>query len=317
MRDFNKCASLWKIGVTALLAMSSNARAAFWWYEQSERLQLVSAALLDGPPIAEPVPTNSFIEGRLLTSILPKPNPKVGAKEEKVPAAPAHTVPTLVFGTPLRSSGRYTLVATAWAGILPLPVAAAKIMGINASLNQTIAGLSAENIFRLPKMLLTTSVGVQYGRAKLEGGITSANAKDSFDASMTAIYVSQGVRGRTIPLWANGMLLVRNGKSKFNISAEATEFVRNDTMSDAPIPLAAQVSLGMTVKKSIQLAFSQYVVPERLYMPRVSIAYQYAFAGEKSESDVNSASNSEGKPTSELKKNRKVRRKKGAEGDQQ
>ena len=260
-----------------LFVISKRADAAAWWYEQAERLQLVSAALLDGAPISEPVPQSAFIEGRILTSLLPKANPNVGAKKEKVPAAPIHTVPTLVGGMPIAASNRYALVTTAWAGYLPLPRSVAKIMGVNASLNQYLVGASAENVFRLPKMFLTTSIGGQYGGVNLKGGITTEKAADTFDASLTTLYLSQGVQGRTIPLWANGMILFRRGKSTFNITAEKTEFIRADTMADAPIPLSAQITLGITLKKSLHLAVSEYMVPNRLIMPRVSIAYQYVF----------------------------------------
>lgn len=260
-----------------LLIVSEQAEAASWWYEQAERLQLVSAALLDGAPISEPVPQSAFIEGRILTSLLPKPNPKVGAKKEKVPAAPFHTVPTLVGGMPVASSGRYALVTTAWAGYLPLPKSLAKTIGVSASLNQYLVGASAENVFRMPKMLLTTSIGVQYGGVNLKGGITTETANDTFDATLSTIYLSQGVQGRTIPLWANGMILFRRGKSTFKITEEKTEFTRIDTLSDAPLPLSAQVTIGVTLMKSLHLAVSEYMVPNRLIMPRVSVAYQYVF----------------------------------------
>ena len=280
-----KCALMRMAASWLLILVSERAEAASWWYEQAERLQLVSAALLDGAPISEPVPQSAFIEGRLLTSLLPKPNPTVGAKKEKVPAAPLHTVPTLVGGMPVATSGRYSLVTTAWAGYLPLPQSMAKTMGVNASLNQYLLGASAENVIRLPKMLLTTSIGGQYGGVSLKGGITAEEAKDTFDATLSTVYLSQGVQGRTIPLWANGMILFRRGKSTFNITAEKTEFTRADTMSDAPVPLSAQVTIGVTLKKSLHLAISEYMVPNRLIMPRVSVAYQYVFNDKSAQSN--------------------------------
>ncbi len=268
--------------VPSLIAIATvrpdTARAAAWWYEQAERLQHVSATLLDGPPISEPVPTrDGFVSARFLTSLLPKPNPKVGAKQEKVPAAPVHVVPTLVAGYPLMNSGRYTLVGTAWAGLLPLPASIAKSIGVNASLSQYTFGASAENMFRLSKMILTTSAGVQFGKATLNGAITAAEAKDSFNASTTLIHVSQGIQSRKIPIWANAMVLLRRGTSRFNISLEQTEFVRTDNMSDAQVPVASQVTVGYNITNSFQMALSEYIVPDRLIMPRVSLVYQYSF----------------------------------------
>lgn len=264
--------------ITIATVRSGSARAAAWWFEQAERLQYVSATLLDGPPISEPVPRqDGFVSARFLTSLLPKPNPKVGAKQEKVPAAPVHVVPTLVAGYPLMNSGRYTLVGTAWGGFLPLPAAIGKKIGVNASLSQYTFGASAENMFRLSSMILTTSAGVQFGKVNVQGAITANDAKDSFDASTTLIHVSQGIQSRKIPLWANAMVLLRRGTSRFNISLEQTEFVRTDNMSDAQVPVASQVSLGYNITNSFQVALSEYIVPDRLIMPRVSLVYQYSF----------------------------------------
>ncbi|MEY2988007.1 MAG: hypothetical protein RJB13_1528 [Pseudomonadota bacterium] len=251
------------------------AEAASWWYEQAERLQLVSASLLDGAPIAEPVPTTTFIEARLLTSLLPKPDPTVGAKQEKVPAAPLHTIPTFVAGFPFTSSGRFTLVGTGWGGYLLLPKSIASTMGVKATLNQYIAGASLESFFRLNSINLITSVGGQFGSYDLEGAITADDGEDSFSGSLTSFYLSQGVQARKIPLWANMMLLVRRGKSTFKVGKEKTVFIRSDTMADADLPLAAQITVGYTLFESLQLAASEYMVPNRSIMPRVSMAYQY------------------------------------------
>ncbi|MEY3901276.1 MAG: hypothetical protein RL189_582, partial [Pseudomonadota bacterium] len=87
---------------------------------------------------------------------------------------------------------------------------------------------------------------------------------------------TQGIKGRTIPLWANAMFLVRRNISKFNISLEKTEFVREDKMEDAQPPIATQVTIGASLGQSMQLALSEYIVPDRLIMPRVSFVYQYA-----------------------------------------
>ncbi|MEN9528682.1 MAG: hypothetical protein RI932_555 [Pseudomonadota bacterium] len=276
-----------KTAVLALLCLSSGrADAAAWWYEQAERLQLVSATLLDGVPISEPVPLTGHVGFRSTISILPKPNPKVGAKSEKVPAAPIHTVPTLSYGYPVARSGRYTLVATAWAGYLPMPKSAAKLLGVDASINQYIAGGSLENIFRHPRMFLITSLGAQYGKAQVLGAITEDGASDKFDAALTSAYISQTVQGRRVPMWINGMLVFRRGKSTFLIEKEKTEFTRSDTMSDASVPFAIQLSFGVTIKKSFQLALSEYMVPNRLIMPRATLAYQYAFGNQQNEKEL-------------------------------
>jgi hypothetical protein len=281
--DCQKIVSLWSVLLLAVIAPSPGALAATWWYEQAERLQLVSAALLDGAPISEPVPLEPFIETRMLMSLLPKPNPKVGSKSEKVPAAPFHAVPTLVGGLPLRKDGRGTLVGTAWAGYLPLAKSMAKIVGINASLSHYILGLSGEFYFRLPRVITYSSVGGQLGNASLDGSITAVDADDSFSAKMLMFYFSQGMQLRKIPLWANGMLLFRLGNSKFNIGAEKTTFVREDTLADASVPLAVQATIGYSIwDNRVHLALSEYMVPNRLAMPRISLLYQHQL-GKKSE----------------------------------
>ena len=153
-------------------------------------------------------------------------------------------------------------------------------MNVNASLKQFIAGTSAEFTYLSKSLILTTSGGYQYGSATLSGAITSPTAEDNFNAATSLFYLSQGLRGKTTPLWANVMFLVRRSKSKFNISLEQTEFSRTDTMSDAQVPIATQVTVGMTLKKNFQLALSEYVVPDRLIMPRVSVVYQYPLSPE-------------------------------------
>lgn len=272
------CKSVLKsLAVLTLCFSAPNARAASWWYEQAERLQLVSAALLDGAPIAEPVPLTTFLEARMLTGLLPKPDPTVGGKQEKVPAAPLHTIPTFVAGMPITKSKRFSLMGTGWGGYLLLPSSVAKIMGVQASLSQYIAGASLEAYFRLNSINLITSVGGQFGSYGLEGGITAEDGEDSFKGSLTTLYLSQGLQARKIPLWANAMLLMRRGTSTFKVGKEKTVFTRDDTMADAPLPLAAQFTVGYTLFNSVQIAASEYMVPNRLIMPRLSVAYQYAF----------------------------------------
>ncbi|MFZ9520168.1 MAG: hypothetical protein ACO3A4_06795 [Silvanigrellaceae bacterium] len=269
---------LWSLLPAAILVPVRKVEAATWWYEQAERLQLVSAALLDGPPVSEPVPLAPFVEFRLLTSFLPKVNPKVGAKSEKVPAAPFHTVPTFAGGLPMVKDGRGTLMGTAWGGLLPLSKSMAKTIGVNASMTHYIFGLSSEFYFRLSDLLTISGVGGQFGRANLNGSITAADAQDSFDAKMTLFYLSQGVQFRKTPFWANGMLIFRRGTSTFDIGAEKTKFVRDDSMSDAQVPLALQMTVGFSLfKRSLHVALSEYLVPNRLAMPRASLIYQWSF----------------------------------------
>ncbi|MBM3382474.1 MAG: hypothetical protein FJY29_08555 [Betaproteobacteria bacterium] len=290
-----------------LLLCRGRADAAAFWYDQAERLQLVSATLLDGVPISEPVPTTGHLGFRLLTSLLPKPNPKVGDKAEKVPAAPLHTIPTISGGYPFARSGRYTLVGTAWTGYLPLAKSMAKKIRVDASINQYIFGASLENIFRHPRMFLITSIGVQYGKAQVLGAITEDKVNDKFDTALTSAYIAQTVQGRRVPMWINGMLVFRRGKSTFLIEKEKTEFERSETMSDAPVPFAFQFGIGLTIKKSIHLAISEYIVPNRLIMPRISLAYQYAFGKQSNEKELTPAEKSR---TSKKSRKRKPKKQK-------
>jgi len=292
------------IASTGLMLTVQRAESASWWYEQAERLQLVSASLLDGAPVAEPAPTSTFIEARLLTSLLPKTDPTVGAKQEKVPAAPLHTVPTFVAGMPITTSGRFTLVGTGWAGYLLLPESIASLMGVNATLSQYIAGASLESFFRLNTINLITSVGGQFGSYDLEGAITADDGEDSFKGSLTTLYLSQGVQARKIPLWANAMILMRRGTSTFKVGKEKTEFIRADTMADAPLPLAAQITVGYTLFDSVHLSASEYMVPNRAILPRVGVSYQYVF-GQK-------ATTEERKVKVKKSKRKKRRRNKGS-----
>ncbi len=70
------------------------------WEEQAERLQMVSASLLDAQPLLSPTidgqTKGSFrLEGKAIISVLPKMNATVGGKSEQPPQPPAHSIPTI------------------------------------------------------------------------------------------------------------------------------------------------------------------------------------------------------------------------------
>ncbi len=244
------------------------------WEQQAERLQLVSATLLDGLPIAEPVNSQFSVGFKAIVSFLPSVNPQVGAKKEKVPSSPVHSVPTLQGDWNFYSSAPMRASTRIWVGYLP--AGTEKILGIKAALSESIVGFMAETQYDLNAMAaLYSQMGYQYSNVTIKGAITAPDSNDSFLASNSFIYFAPGLKIPAYSLWANVLLGKRSGNSTFSIPSDNTSLTLADTGADASFPFATQIAAGWVHPLGIQVGIGELWVPNRLAMPRMLFAYEY------------------------------------------
>jgi hypothetical protein len=249
------------------------------WELQAERLQNVSAALLDNLPVGAPVSAQFSLGLGTQISFLPKPSPKIGGKSEKVPASPIHAVPTVTLsGLPflnVGSWGRFVGVQT-WAGFLP--PGGEKLFGVNAKLTQYSLGFAVLGAVPItPTLYFYSPVGFQYNSVDVEGAITASNAKDSFIAKTNLYYIAPGFRYVPWKIWGNVLIGKKLTKSTFKIPADETNFEINDDLSDTPLPVFTQMTIGTDLPYNFSANFSYELMVERLAMPRIGLSYQYSF----------------------------------------
>lgn len=259
--------------VTFLLLNFRCAYAVATWQEQAERLQKVSATLLDDAPIGDPIDGTLGIEFRSAISFLPTVSSHVGEKNEKVPSSPIHAVPTFAFNSKFFSTAFFSLGASVCGGYL-VP-GAERLMGIHARLSQLVYGAAFAPSFQFSWGSLFTWMGYQVTTADLTGGITEVDASDSFHVNTRLGSLAVGVQVPSWGLWFNVMLAKKSSTSRFEIPADQTTFQFSDTLGDASPALMAQASLGYRHPSGVQIALSELRVPKRLTMPRLLLSYQF------------------------------------------
>jgi hypothetical protein len=265
-------ASLLVLLTSTLPGFSSRASASanVTWEEQAERLQNVSATLLDGVPFADPAQSPMSLEGRMGVSFLPRVDPRVGAKREEVPTSPIHAIPTLQL-----NARRSALGLQMWGGYLP--PGGEEIFGIDAKFRQWSGGASAQAFFAGGAFDVGITLGAQHSDAELEGAITSANAQDNFRVRSTLAYAGPVVVHRASGLWSSAVVGVKRTRSTFEIPSDGTRIALDDRLADARPPLYSQVALGWLHASGVQVGSALLWVPERLIMPRLLLSYQFMF----------------------------------------
>lgn len=271
------CVSLVPVAVLAGLAYETSAIASgVTWEEQAERLQNVSATLLDGVPISLVMPSGLFVSGGGAFSFLPEVNPQVGAKKEQVPSSPVHGIPTLQVSYGLDLTA-VRVGSRVWAGYLP--AGAEGLFGVDAELSQWSVGgsIAAGFAMLLPPLVggPALELGWQKSSAAVSGAITAKNAQDEFDAETQIFYVSLGLHPRTIGLHAAVMFGSKETKSTFKIPADSTRLALTDELSDASFPYLTQVQVGWKMPPGIIVGLAELWVPERLTMPRLFAQLDY------------------------------------------
>ena len=262
---------------TIVILASSSAFGGVTWDEQAERLQNISATLLDGIPFAEPIIKPRGVEGHAAISFLPKTNPTVGGKSEDVPSSPVHMVPTFQFGHRPAGILSGNLGYKLWAGYLP--AGGEKLVNINAKLSQYLVGSSLSYTFPMGQSLsIHVPVGAQVSSATVRGAITAKDSNDSFDTSTMAFYLAPGLSlplesllGKGGVAWSSLLLGSKTTSSEFQIPADDTDFNLKDNR------MMVQLASGVQLESGIQVGAGLLYVPERLMMPRLRLGYHYAF----------------------------------------
>ena len=282
--DFLKLSTAGALVVTLVFASDHGAfadsPASVTWEQQAERLQNVSAALLDAMPVSV-VPPNGLSAGAgLALSFLPKVNPRVGGKSEKVPASPVHAVPQIqaAFGQDFVAT---TVTGRLWGGYLPAGFE--RVMGVDAQLTQWTVGGAMAATLPLPLPLLSwmgrpaIELGLQASEARLRGAITEPKAKDRFSSSGRILFAAAGLHPQTFGLHAGLLLASRKVASTFVVSSTDTELSLVDESREASLPFAVQGQLGWKFPLGVTVGAAELWVPERLAMPRLFVQYDRVF----------------------------------------
>jgi hypothetical protein len=88
------------------------------WEQQSERLLQISGSILEGVPMGDPAISKYRLGLYADVSLLPKLNPTIGSKTEKVPSSPVHAVPSLLAGAAFDIASKWKLTSALKAGYL-------------------------------------------------------------------------------------------------------------------------------------------------------------------------------------------------------
>lgn len=243
------------------------------WETQAERLQLVSAAMLDAEPLLTPIESKWYVGLRSVVSALPKTNATVGGKTEQPPQPPVHAVPTLELGSKYDFASRGDIHARAWAGYLP--GSASKATGMNAAARQTLGGIALGAGFDLLYAgSLETDIGTQVSKTEVEGAITEADAHDRFDVNSRIDFASLTFSPKRLRhLWMQAQVAQRTVQSRFEIPKDATLFEYSDESRIAKGSGSTQVAVGYSFQNGVSLAAGFLNVPDRVSMPRVLLGY--------------------------------------------
>lgn len=247
------------------------------WEQQAERLQVVSASLLDAVPVTVLPPKSLHLGVSSVLSLLPEVNPRVGGKSEKVPSSPVHTVPMIQLGYGLGLSALAQGTARVWGGYLPSGLEG--VFGVKAELSQWAVGaaLGVKMGLGLPPFVgdLGAEMGMQLTSASLSGAITEPEANDEFETDSRILFLALGLHPEHMGLHAAFLVASKQTTSRFVVSSSRTELEVTDKLSDASPPLVMQAQIGAKLPFGLTLGFAELWVPERLLMPRLFGQFEY------------------------------------------
>ncbi|MEY4064078.1 MAG: hypothetical protein RIR26_286 [Pseudomonadota bacterium] len=253
---------------------AAHAHAAVLWMDQAQRLQEVSASLLDTMPVPRPLPSLMHLGIRSDLSFLPSPNPRVGAKLEQLPSSPVQSIPAVFAGAGILLSERESVSMEAWAGVLPAGVE--KLFGIEASLLQYQWGARAQLASaRFGSTRWSAGAGLAQTKSKVSGKISSASGGDSFTSDHTMKFVEGSIQHLPSGSWLGVMFGDKRTVSRLAIQEDATDLILTDTLSQAGQPYWSQYTVGVATNSGLAIALSELIVPSRLEMPRVTVSWQF------------------------------------------
>ena len=277
LRIFGSVFSLFAISLSVFLAEDAFGGDSVTWEQQAERLQNVSASLLDNVP-ASVVPRGGFNVGLgTVVSFLPDLNSRVGGKSEKVPASPIHAVPQLQLSYGLDLE--LTRVTTrAWVGYLPS--GAEGLFGVDAKMTQWSAGVAVASgvALGLPPFIggAAVELGYQISVADVKGAITEPDANDTFDSTSQIMFASIGLHPDSMGLHAAFLVAGKSTRSKFVVSSTRTALELTDRLEDSSVPVLLQAQLGFRFPFDVTLGLAELWVPDRLLMPRLFAQYEHS-----------------------------------------
>lgn len=262
----------------AILFLSqSSSLHAVTWEAQAERLQQVSAAQLDAAPIPAPYSVPLTFRFQVNSALLPKVDPTVGGKSEKVPAAPFHAIPMVQIEDGGDLTPSKWISGGLWVG--HLPPGGEKLVGITAKLQQTIYGAGFMISHKGQVFRPYLQFFAQQGTADMQGGITSEHAKDKFDVETKLWGVSLGnqmmLGGQNI--WFAASFASRSADSKFYIEEDQTTFKLNDYQKLSLGDGLRQVAGGIDFSWGLRIGGGISNVPNRITMPKAVVAYSLSF----------------------------------------
>ncbi|MCX6118194.1 MAG: hypothetical protein NT027_11680 [Proteobacteria bacterium] len=245
------------------------------WEQQAERLQHVSATLFDNLPMGEFSQTESKVGIKSVVSMLPKVNPTVGSKSEKVPSSPVHAVPTFQVELFPWSWGVLRPGARFWGGLLPK--GSEKLVGLKIEVQQRSFGgslmLRCVTSFGEPSLEL----GMQKSDLTAKGAITSLDAEDDFVVNSTMLFSSVSIGRLPFAFWMSGLVANRQVVSQFSIPFDQTSI----SLTDNDSKLTYQVSIGREFANWLNLGVGHSIVPERVAMTRFFLAANYKLSSMK------------------------------------
>ncbi|MEY3902121.1 MAG: hypothetical protein RL189_1427 [Pseudomonadota bacterium] len=277
----------------AIFSLEQTASAEVWKL-QTERLIQVSGSLLDDIPSG--VTNNSSLLGIDVggtATLLPRVNPKVGSKQEGVPSAPAHFVPTFALSASSDSlfASKYSFALRGWYGLLPATVSRL-VVGRNTQFDQMKIGLELSVLEKRQQFFTGISLAgkafYQTGDAQLKGYFSTQDqvrAKDSFEVttsvggiSLIALHDSSGAFFETLGL-------IRTSKTEFYISEDDNLIVVGDGLNRNSLELGSgtlggQISLGWNANTYFQIGVSQLILPERFSALRAFLRLQHSLISE-------------------------------------
>lgn len=246
----------------SLLGLMAHPALAAQWEQQATRLQLVQASLLDDAPVPSVRPVHQ-VSLEITTSFLPEVSSHVGGKSESVPTSPIHAVPSVKYGVSGSVSDHWSLAFEARAGFLPEQ--ASRLVGLSATVRQTSftgqLGLGNDTGFY-------ATTGFHFTKVAVRGGITAKDAQDTFDVSTMAPFVTSTFN--VGPFFIAGLLGATGSDTNFHVEADKTSFALSDQR------LILQATAGWADKSGFRAALSTYFVPQRVWMPRLTVAYDFA-----------------------------------------
>jgi len=235
------------------------------WEEQAERLQKISATLVDYAPVHSPVLRTVGIRVYGDINILPKLNTTVGSKSEDVPAPPVSTVPSLEGRFSFKPHKLFSLGFGGHVGFLPS--GAESLLGLTASAESVVYGAWMQVGWSAEDFNFEARVGTNVATTTVTGGVTLPESNDAFDSQNTSPYLSY-LMMYDESLYGGFTLLSRRATSSFFIEADNTEFFFKDKQ-DCWIQLF--VGYFVTDRFSVGLALAH--IPERATIPKLSFSY--------------------------------------------